>query len=100
MKISIKKLGGFAGIEEMLASVDSDRLPKATAGEIRNHLRELSALSTRTSKPVGADQFHYEIEITETGVAPRTVSVIDEGDPNHPAMKHVAALLELAGAKQ
>jgi Emfourin len=97
MKLMIKKTGGFAGIERTLASLDTERMPKASADQVRQHVEDLSTLAAQTSESGGADQFQYEINVTEPGLAPRALTFIDEGDPNHPAMKHVAALLAFAG---
>ena len=100
MRIRMKRLGGFAGVEESLATVDSDRLPGALADRLGEHVAQLITLCAQTPRSEGADQFHYEIEITGPGAPPRTLTVVDEGDPDLPAMKHVAAILDLAGAKQ
>jgi emfourin len=97
MRLTIKKTGGFAGVEQTLASLDTERMPKASADQLRKHVEEISTLATQASKSVGVDQFHYEITVMEPGLAPRALTLVDEGNPNHPAMEHVAALLALAG---
>src|SRR6476660_5968542 len=98
MKLTIKRTGGFAGIEQTLASFDTERMTKASADQVRKHVEEISTLAAQASKSVGADQFHYEINIMEPWLAPRALTLIDEGNSNHPTMEHVAALLALAGA--
>jgi hypothetical protein len=97
MEIRIRRLGGFAGLDQTIASLDSDRLPKASADRLSNHLAQLSSLGATAPESKGADQFRYEIEVSEKGTPPRVLSVIDEGDPKKPAMKHLSALLNLAG---
>jgi hypothetical protein len=99
MQIKIKRLGGFAGLEENLVSVDVDTLPKPVADELRERVAQLAALSARSPTPIGADQFHYEINIAEPGAQPRTLTVVDEGDPEQPLMKQVRAILDLVAGK-
>ena len=44
---------------------------------------------------MGADQFRYEIETSEPGSGTRTIRVIDEGNPDDPALKLVRSILGL-----
>jgi hypothetical protein len=99
MQIKIKRLGGFAGLEENLVAVDVDTLPKPVADELRERVAQLATLSAQSPTPVGADQFHYEINIAEPGAQPRTLTVVDEGDPEQPLMKQVRAILDLVAGK-
>ena len=99
MQIKIKRLGGFAGLEENLVAVDVDTLPKPVADELRERVAQLATLSARSPTPVGADQFHYEISIAEPGAQPRTLTVVDEGDPEQPLMQQVRAILDLVAGK-
>ena len=100
MTLKIKRLGGFAGLEENLAAVDLAKLPKSVADQLRERVAQLATLSAQSPRPVGADQFHYEIDIAEPGAQPRTLTVVDEGDPEQPAMKQVRAILELVAGTQ
>ena len=100
MKIQIKQSGGFAGIEMTLAAVDSGNLPDAAAAQLPARLNRLSGLCAQSPPSPGADRFQYEIEIRDPEAKPRTLTVIDEGDPGQPAMQEVIAILELLGARQ
>ncbi len=99
MKIEIKRAGGFAGVDEKLASVDSSTLPTAAADELRDLVTRLSARCAERPESVGADRFRYEIRGVEPGAEPRTLTVVDEGDPDDPAMKLVRGILDLAAAR-
>ncbi len=45
MRITIKRRGGFAGLEENLAAVDVDTLPKLVADQLRERVAQLATLS-------------------------------------------------------
>lgn len=97
MTITVRRRGGFAGIDERLASVDLGTLPGAVAQQLRDGMARLDALIAGGQPSVGADQIEYAIEIAEAGAPPRTITVIDEGDPDQAAMKQVRAVLRLLG---
>jgi hypothetical protein len=99
MRVKIDRLGGFAGVEENLASVDLANMPKPVGDQVQERLAQLSRLSARSPGTEGADQFYYKIEMAEPGAQPRTLTVVDEGDPNDPAIKAFMAILELLWAK-
>jgi len=99
MMVNIRRAGGFAGVDEELASVDSSTLSSAKADELRELVTRLSALRAQRPESVGADRFRYEIRVVEPGAEPRTLTVVDEGDPDDAAMKLVHAILELAAAR-
>ena len=102
MTIDIERTGGFAGVEEKLATLDSSSLSPQAAAELRGLVARLSAWCAQNAESAGADRFRYEIAITEpptpgeTGPATQTLTVIDEGDPEHAPVKLVLALLDLA----
>ncbi|MBZ5592098.1 MAG: hypothetical protein LAP39_07670 [Acidobacteriia bacterium] len=98
MTILIKRSGGFAGREERLAAIDTSELPTTIADRVRERIARLTALSAQEPS-AGADRLQYEIEITEPGTGGRKLTVVDEGDPDDPAMKEVIAILESAGGK-
>jgi hypothetical protein len=97
MTIKIERRGGYAGLEEKLASVNLQELPKAIADQLRERLAHLSRLASQNVASVGADQFHYSIEVDEPGAALRTLTVVDEGNPDDPALQSLMAILELLG---
>ena len=92
MKVTIKRSGGFAGLNQTLAAIDSDELSDRAADRLRQELMRLSA-SLRPAD-IGADQLHYDVEIAGDG-PPRRISVVDDGHPEAPPMKHIEAILSL-----
>ena len=99
MQITIKRGGGFAGLEEQLATVDVDTLPKSVANQLQEHVSRLAMLSAQSPPPVGADQLRYEVVIAEPGSQPQTLTVVDAGDPKQPLMQQVRAILDLVAGK-
>ncbi len=94
MRITITRTGGFAGLDQTLASVDTGRLPKDSGEKLRQHIARLSALIGQTPLPEGKDYLCYTIVVTEAGSPPASFSVLDEGDPDSPLMKELTAILE------
>ncbi len=99
VKIQITRTGGFSGIEEEIASADSASLPRATQDELGAIVARLSDASARGAEAPGADRFQYHVDVYEPGVAPRRLTIVDEGDPERPAARDLAALLALVGAR-
>lgn len=99
MMITIRRRGGFAGLDETLAAVDVDTLPPPVADQLRQRVAQLTALAAASPTPVGADQLHYDIDIAEPGAQPRTLTVVDAGDPTQPQMQQVRAILDLVAGK-
>lgn len=94
MKVTIRRSGGYAGIDQTVAAIDSDDLPAPAADRLRQELMRLTA--TLRPDDIGADQLHYEVEIAGDG-PPRRLSVLDDGRPEAPPMKHIEAILGLQG---
>lgn len=85
MKVSITRRGGFAGIEQRLGEADPHEPGHAL-------LKSLEAAVAAKPRSEGADHLEYAIEVTEPGTATRTITVRDEGNPDLPEMKALAAL--------
>jgi hypothetical protein len=66
MKITVRRSGGFAGLSENLASVDTTDLHPEKASEISKIL-ESAAATKPDANPVGADIQRYEIKIEDKG---------------------------------
>jgi hypothetical protein len=99
MFIRIRKVGGIAGIDQEVAAVDTAKLPKSVADEIRQHLRFISALRASAVDRPGEDHFEYAIDIDgEPGTA--ALRVVEFCDPDEPMMKHVRAVLTLLAANR
>ncbi|RCV48652.1 protealysin inhibitor emfourin [Marinitenerispora sediminis] len=62
MRVVIERTGGFAGIEEEVASYDTEHLAAEDAAEVRRAVERIAAASAREeSTEVGADLVNYRI---------------------------------------
>jgi hypothetical protein len=93
MRITIKRTGGFAGIEDDLGSVD---LGEESRPEVAIALQNLARQLEGNFSP-GADRLHYEIEIQESGKPPRRLIVLADGEPDLPEMRALEALFTALG---
>jgi hypothetical protein len=83
MKVSIKRGGGFAGISEEIASLDTATLNQAAASEVENLVRSANFFDLPSSPPgqrVGADFLKYEVTVTDAG-RQHTLIFNDDGAP-------------------
>lgn len=81
MQIRVSRSGGFAGLEEELAAVDTDRLDPDQAAAIKRQVRETGFFELPVELAddnVGADQFRYSITVAEPG-RQHTVSYTEGG---------------------
>lgn len=68
MKITVKRSGGFAGIEEILVDLDTEQLEESDAENVGLMIEETGLLEEPASisaETIGADLQHYEIEIVD-----------------------------------
>jgi hypothetical protein len=94
MRISIKRTGGYAGVTEDLASVDTATVHAAAAREVEKIVEEsrFFALPANSCGGIGADQFQYEITVTE-GQRQHTVTFDDES-PESASLHRLRAAVE------
>jgi hypothetical protein len=81
MRITVKRSGGFAGLSEELASVDTADLEAERAEQIEQLVGDISFFDLPTElspDEVGADQFRYEITVSDDG-REHTVTYQDNG---------------------
>ena len=67
MEIRISRSGGFAGLEEELARLDTAELEPQQAAALQNQLDEADFFGLPSELPrsnVGADQFTYSITVS------------------------------------
>src|SRR5262245_24839158 len=93
MKIRIRRRGGFAGVEETIADLDTAALSETEAGLIGAAVEKLRA--EQRLPPIGTDFLRYEIEIAQDEKPATTLTVVDEGRADDPATAAVAALTSL-----
>jgi hypothetical protein len=95
MNVRVRRHGGIVGIDEIVANLDTDRLPSAAAGRLRNLVARLTNAIAAKPSTRGADFICYDINVVEDSRT-RTMTTCDEGDPADPAMNLVHAITELA----
>ena len=93
MTITVKRSGGFAGIERVLAHVDSSTLTSEQDARARSYITRLSGALANSSVSEGADRFQYEVTVTGDDGGTKSMTVIDKGDPQDPALKIVMELI-------
>lgn len=92
MTLTFRRTGGFAGIQEALGTVDTASLSSEAQRTLAAQLQELARFAAAPASP-GADRFRYEVDILEPGQAPRTLVIVDEGNPELPGFRTLAALM-------
>jgi hypothetical protein len=96
MILSLRRTGGFAGIQDSLGTMDTAVLSGEAQHSLAAQLRELERLAAMPPSPA-ADQFRYEVDIREATQPPRTLVILDEGDATQPAQRALVALMETLG---
>jgi hypothetical protein len=79
MQVRVVRAGGFAGIEEQVASVDTDAAPSGP--EIEARIKEIGFfdLPATLEEETGADQMRYEVTVNDGG---RERTVTYSSDPS------------------
>jgi hypothetical protein len=92
VQISVRRSGGFAGIDEEVGSVDTASLAPDTRDELEQLVRESDffALPPAVEGEVGADQFRYEVTVEDGGRAHSVTFVGDQG-PQVAALRRIVA---------
>lgn len=96
MRITVTRRGGFAGLDQPLGTQDVSGLTESAAAAAARELAKLDDLAEKLES-AGADKYRYEIEVEEPGKAARLLTIADEGDPERPEMKSLAALAAALG---
>ena len=99
MKISVTQTGGFAGLSQSVAAGDTAQLDASTARKIERTIQEMGFfdLPSNIGNSVGADQFNYEVAVTE-GNRHHTVTFVagDDSPDTAPLRRLVETLRQLA----
>jgi hypothetical protein len=96
VQISVTRTGGYAGLSELLAQVDSSKLAEAKQTRLASMIESIGFFgmpSTVATKTVGADMFRYEITVTN-GSRRHTVSFIDDDSPSIAPLKRLIEALQ------
>lgn len=98
MNISVKRSGGFAGLTENIADLDTTQLDTATAQQVEQLVQSLGFFNlpvTVSGGGIGADFFHYEITITQDD-RQHTVAFDDDDSPvTAPLRRLVETLIQM-----
>jgi hypothetical protein len=92
--ITVKRSGGYAGIEEAPVSVDTSALDPGLRDEVERAVSEASFFDQPDEVPgePGMDMFRYEVTIEDAGRS-HTVAFGDPGDLSSP----LGAIVRVAG---
>jgi len=83
MKVSVKRRGGFAAINEDIVSLDTTSPNEAAAGQVENLVRAVNFFNLPSNPPgqkLGSDFLKYEVTVTDGGKQ-HTVTFNDDDAP-------------------
>jgi hypothetical protein len=95
MQITVKRSGGFAGLTDEFGPVDTKKIDPGTAQKIEGLVsgEQFFTLPAEiAAKSVGADLYHYEIDVID-GKQHHTVSFRDDGGPATAKLVQLATLV-------
>jgi hypothetical protein len=94
MIISINQSGGYAGVNQNLATIDTTRLNAATARQIEQLVQQLTFfhLPEKVTEQVGADMLRYEITVEDINRR-HTVIFDDDGSPQTAQLRQLVNLV-------
>jgi hypothetical protein len=99
MQVSVKRSGGYAGLTEQLASVDTARMGQDQRQRVEQLLRTSGLFDRPAGAPrgaVGADLFHYEITVRD-GEREHTLVFSDDGGPETAPLRQLVQTLTQIG---
>lgn len=97
MKINVKRTGGYAGLEEELAAVDTSRLAPDAARRVEQLIDGAGFFSLPAADAdgaVGADMFRYTVTASDGG-REHTVSFVEESPSAAPLFGLIEELKRL-----
>jgi hypothetical protein len=98
MTISINQSGGFAGISQPVATIDTNQLDRTTARQLEQLIQETDffRLPEKVTQQVGADMLVYEITVEDANRR-HTVTFDDDGSPQTSQLRQLVNLVRQAG---
>ena len=96
MILTIRKTGGPAGTDEVLGPVDATRMDADTRHRLSLQLEALADL-TSSHEPSAREGIRYEVEAQGPGSGSAFLVVEDTGDPGHPTVQALGALMRTLG---
>jgi|RhiMetdeSRZDD1v2_1073273.scaffolds.fasta_scaffold69582_5 Emfourin len=95
MKVSVKRVGGFAGLTEEVAAVDTAQLDAAAAQQVEQIIQSVGFFDLPAAiagDTIGADLFQYEITVSE-GDRQHTVTFMDDESPETAPLRRLVETL-------
>lgn len=98
MRIKVERSGGYAGISEEVASIDTEQLDPPARDRIEQLIGETRFfdLPNEAAGGVGADFFRYEITVADNG-RQHTVAFADDGGPETEPLRKLVETVTAAG---
>lgn len=90
MRITVTRSGGYAGLSEAIADVDTATLPEAKRTRVESAIAacRFFTLPETVTGGVGADMFRYEITIEDSGRR-HAVAFTDDDSPASAGLKRL-----------
>lgn len=98
MIVTIKRTGGYAGIEEAVSRFDTAAMPSALAKRVVKLIEKSNFFELAAEIPndeIGADMFRYEISVEEDGRKHSVALTAGEDKPTTPLRQLLVSLLNL-----
>lgn len=96
MRITIRRTGGPAGTDEELGCLDAGQMTLEARHRLSLQLEALADL-TSSHEPSAKEGVRYEVEVQGPGPGSTYLLVEDTGDPGHPAVQALAAVMHTLG---
>jgi hypothetical protein len=99
MDISVQRTGGFAGLTEEVATVNTTQLNPATQQQVEHLVQNMSFFAlpaTVSSSKIGADLFRYTITVQE-GAQHHTVTFVDDDSGEGAPLRQLVETLRQLG---
>ncbi|MDP2663519.1 MAG: hypothetical protein Q8R28_22630 [Dehalococcoidia bacterium] len=94
MKVLARRSGGFAGLSEDVADVDTSRLKVDAAQQVEQMVHGVGFFELPDTLPgaIGADLFRYEITVAD-GERRHTVAFVDDDSPQTAPLRRLVEVL-------
>jgi hypothetical protein len=95
MKVSVKRSGGYAGLTEEVAAIETAQLDAAAAQQVEQIIQSVGFFdlpATISDGTIGADLFSYEITVSE-GDRQHTVTFTDDESPETAPLRRLVETL-------
>ena len=96
MRISVQRSGGFAGLTDNIANVDTSQLDPETEAKVSAKVASIGFFDypAEVTGPVGADMYRYEITVTD-GAKRHSVTFVESANEAAGLLDLVQTLKEI-----